>query len=235
MQKKICIVSPAGANGNYIALVLSGLLKKNELSYHNQGTHSDQNKTIKQIHIYNNEQHNNIINDDSYFVLQNVVNDKFWFVIINWWEKMMYNSSPYTDLDDFVTPWIREQKERWNMYKHPIVRAILNWFYAYKNKERPECLRINEIKNTFNFESLYTDYENTASQFAQFGIQYTQKDYQLWKDSQRVIFESNDQINNMPIKFLKKDYQKAIAIGLLGINNNLSENECWDQLSVKLQ
>ena len=41
MDKKICLVSPAGASGNYIALVLIGKKIPAVLSYHDYGPYLD--------------------------------------------------------------------------------------------------------------------------------------------------------------------------------------------------
>jgi len=228
MKDKVMIVSPAGANGNYIALTLLGLVDKFEFCYHMQGTHGRHASKIKHVHIWNDDLAP-LLHDDSYIVLQNIFNEKFWFVIINWWEKNYHTVDPNDELGRlYGVTWVDSQVALWKDYKHPIVRAILNWFYAYHNGHRPECKRINQIKETFNFSAFYENHEALANEFKKFGIDYDERAYEHWRNSQKNVLESFDQIQNLDINKLNHDYQKAIKMGFLGIKNNLNEDECWE-------
>ena len=57
------ILSPAGANGNYIALTLLGLVKEFEFCYHMQGTHGLHVNKIKHVHIWD-DNFVNLLNDE---------------------------------------------------------------------------------------------------------------------------------------------------------------------------
>lgn len=223
------IVSPVGGNGNYIALTLLGLVKEFEFCYHMQGTHGAHGNKIKQVHIWDDD-FVNLLNDDSYIKLQNIFDEKFWFVIINWWEKNYCNVPPNDrTAQKYGVEWIDWQKKLWNDYNHPIVRAILNWFYGYLNRDKPECRRIDLIESTFNFGSFYKDYESTAKEFKKFGIEYKKDAYDQWRTSQQHVFKSFDQIQNSNLEDLPHDYQKAVKMGLLGMEDGLDEKNCWEK------
>lgn len=223
------IVSPAGGNGNYIALTFLNLVSKNEFCYHLQGTHGKHVSRIVHIHQWKDE-HEHYLKDETYFHVQNVFDEKFWFVLINWWEKN-FHSIAENDLPAvrYGNEWIKSQTKFWSSYSHPIVRAILNWFYGYRNKKRAECKRISMIKDTFNFSAFYTNFNDVKKEFDKFGTPYSEEMYEQWKYSQSKVFYSFDQIQNNQIKDLKHDYQKAIKIGFLGLENGLDENNCWEK------
>ena len=231
MHKKILMVSPTGANGNYISLTILNRVKKHQFSYHDQGTHGEDSALIFHVHHWENSLLSFLKNSD-YLVVQNIIEKKFPFVIINWWEKLYYN----TNNNEFMISqtWIKEQTKVWQNYKHPLVRAILRWFFSYKNQENNELKNIEEITNKFYFDSLYHDYKSVQEEFKKFNINYTEEQYTFWKKSQNIVFESFETLNNTPLHKLKKDYQKAIAIGLLGVKNNLSEEECWQKYMSEL-
>ena len=240
MPKGICIVSPTGGSGNYIALTLLNKISKPELSYHWQGTHYSTNEQlIRHIHRWNEQHDANLINssrwlphEDSIF-LQNVIDKKWEFVIINWWEKIYHNAGK-SKLRKDGEDWISWQKDLWKNYNHPIVRAILTWTYSYNDCTAPELKRIQNIKNTFQFDSLYTDYLATKKEFEKYDIEYTEKQYNEWRQSQNIIFDSYEAIQTTPIAILEKDYQKAIALSRIGIKDGLNVDECWEKFKHKL-
>ena len=223
------ILSPVGGNGNYIALTLLNLLTKDQFCYHTQGTHGQYSNKI--VHIHNwNEDAEHYLNDDEYISLQNVFDENFWFVIINWWEKNYVNPNPADRLfRDFGAEWIRAQENAWSDFENPIVRAILHWFYAYLNKEHPECKRVNKIKSTFSFGAFYKGYPALAVEFKKFGIDYTKQAYDKWKHSQSAVFNSHEKIMTADFSDLEFDYQKAIKMGLRGMHENLNQQECWEK------
>ena len=232
MYKRVFLLSPAGGNGNYIGLVLLGKVEQPALSYHFQGNFSKNNPGVIQYHIWD-DSNLKFCNQPDIIAIQNVVKEKFYFVIVNWWEKIFFHQSSDWETA-YSDDWLKEQTELWKNFDYPIVRANLNWFYAYKNKNRPELYDVPLIKNKFYFDSLYTNYESAKDQFLKFGIEYTESQYNDWKNSQKCVFDSFQEIQNKPINQLTKDYQKAIAIGLLGIENNLSEEECWQKYKSEL-
>ena len=98
MMNKILILSPAGGNGNYIALVLMNLLGKSELCYHMQGTHGPcKGGLIYHVHTWTSEKEY-LLSDKDCITLQNVFDENFWFVIINWWKKCITMLIPMTGL-----------------------------------------------------------------------------------------------------------------------------------------
>ena len=149
MYKKILILSPAGANANYIMLVLQKRKISHELSYHNQGTHHRGGETFKNSlkHFTAwNDSLEKLNNNSEWFSLHNIVDQKFYFVIINWWEKLYYNADG-SKVSSYPKNWIEEQTKIWKKFSYPIIRAHLNWFYGYKNKNRQEFVDYPQIKN----------------------------------------------------------------------------------------
>ena len=235
MKDKVMIVGPAGGNGNYIALTILNLVNKNEFCYHMQGTHGDYKHRTAHIQKWEDE-YEYYLEDETYINLQNIFEEKFWFVLINWWEKK-FHSRVENDVEAISAgnEWIETQTKLWKHYSHPIVRAILKWFYGYLQKELPECKRISIIKDTFNFGAFYKDFDAVKKEFDKFGTSYTEEMYEQWKISQSKVFHSFDQIQNNPVKNLEHDYQKAIKIGFLGMENGLNENDCWEKYKELLQ
>jgi len=227
MYNKIFILGPAGGNLNYIALTLLGKVRENQFVYHEQGSHGDNNNIIQHLHTWN-DSCQCYLTDKDYLPIQVVTGEKFYFLMINWWEKFYYNVINTGDLR-WSQQWFDDQAERWKAYEQPFVRANLHWFYAYKNRIRPELFDCVQIKNKFNFDSFYINFKSLSDQFKKYGIVYTEQEYKNWKASQYVAFESYAEISKKPISQLTKDYQKSIAMGLLGIKNNLSEEECWKE------
>ena len=233
MYKKIFILSPAGGNINYIALTLLGKIVESQLAYHDQGTHGHNAHLIKHQSFWDHS-FQVYLDDKDFLPIQVVTEEKFYFLIINWWEKLYFHVNNNNDLLIWAQQWLSDQGERWKEYEQPFVRANLNWFYAYKDRIRPEMFDCPQIKNKFNFDFFYTSYESLGDQFRKYGIKYTKQQYESWKTSQQLIFESYREISHKSINQLTKDYQKSIAIGLLGVKNNLTEEECWKEFKSKL-
>jgi hypothetical protein len=229
MKNKVMILSPVGGNGNYIALVLLNLLGKDEFCYHMQGTHGQYSNKIKHFHIWSQDAEHYLHNSE-YITLQNVFDENFWFVIINCWEKCFTNrNTADRHLKDHGETWIKSQEKIWSGYRHPIVRAILHWFYAYLNREHPECKRIDTIQSTFRFDAFYKDHSALATEFKKFGIDYSNEAYDKWKTSQSAVFESYDKIVHAEFNDLEFDYQKGIKMGLRGMQENLDQQSCWEK------
>ena len=150
-------------------------------------------------------------------------------MLINWQEKLRIN--PIDDKDkSFSIEWEEQQKNAWQNYtKFPIERAVVRWTYNLYNKEFIDVKKSSNIDSFFLFGSLYESYEQTKSEFEKFFINYSIEEYNNWKVSQKIIFDSWNAIKNnlkTPNR-LQFDYQKGIAIALKGIKENISEQDCW--------
>ena len=101
----------------------------------------------------------------------------------------------------------------------------------------PKTFYFKSFTKKFYFSSMYESYYLAKEQFKKFGIEYTEKMYEDWRTSQNKIFNSwnliKSNIDNP--EYLTQFYQRGIAMALNGLKNNLKEQECWDQLSKKLQ
>ncbi len=242
MDKKICLVSPAGASGNYIALVLIGKKIPAVLSYHDYGPYLDPEdrvdpqgyvdaKLFDHIHYWQPKKHSKLLQDKNNLVIQNVVTHKSEFIIINWFEKFWHNASAHHK--KFGSEWMQKQSKLWNTYgKNAIVRAILEWVVNYKKQSFADVVRHDEIKHVFDFGSLYTDYKSSKTQFEQFGVNYPEHKYNTWRESQSVVFNSYAEIQQQDIKLLTKGYQKAIALS--NLEPGLSAEVCWRKYKHKI-
>ena len=228
------------------------------LSYHRIGTHGGNIKVMKLFPT--NEELNNIIkktnfigyifhrwNDEYNFLLdqkdvlslQCVIDDLNYVVIINWIEKFLFNPDFKQD-STAAQEWIKNQEASWAPYTlFPLERAIVRWMYTiYKDKNRDNGhLDDPMFTNKFNFSSFYKSYNHTKLEFQKMNYNYTEDEYVKWKTTQKGIFESIENIdkNRNNLKNLDNFYQRGIAIALNGLEHNLSETECWDQLNIKLK
>jgi hypothetical protein len=247
------IFSPAGANINYIGLKLCKIPTKKMFAYHDMGLHdlkknividvSDQpiskikefskNQNIKFMTCINHkEEHYNLIkeNNNSLLPLQIIVEKNQELLLINWQEKLRFNNNSLEITKKAIKEWEETQINSWQSYtKFTIERAVLHWTYKIFNKDYKEIKKIIGIKNFFNFSSFYESYENISNEFKKYQIKYSEQEYNDWKSSQEIIFNSWNAIKNnldTPNK-LKLDYQKGIAIALRGIKENINEQDCW--------
>jgi hypothetical protein len=253
----IFLYAPAGANCNYI---LGHLLKINidkNLVYHKVGTHSGKflvidryldnvgtikkyldNKNIKAciFHFWKQE-FNEFLYIEEIIPLQILIDNYSELVVINWIEKFLLNPSFETD-KNAAQEWRNSQKKIWDLYtKFPLERAVLHWLYKI-HLNVAEAFEDNQsFTKKFYFSSMYESHDLTKEQFKKFDIEYTKKMYEDWKTSQNKIFDSWNLIksNIDTPEYLPQFYQRGIAIALDGLKKKLKEQECWDQLSKKLQ
>jgi len=262
MNQKILLYGPAGSNCNYIILTLANkntnnIIKKQFSSYHYLGTHAGKISVIQPYHTFKElsiyfeknytgyifhhwkNEYNFLLNKDDLFPLQCVIDGLNYVVIINWIEKFLFHPDFKQD-STAAQEWIKNQEESWAPYTvFPLERAIVRWMYTiYKDKNRDNGYSDEPMfMNKFNFSTFYKSYNDTKLEFQKMNYNYTEDEYVKWRDSQKIIFESIEKIdkNRNNLKNLDKFYQRGIAIALNGLEHNLSETECWDQLNIKLK
>jgi hypothetical protein len=249
--------APAGANCNYISIIINNNNKKEiikNLVYHKLGTHNSIIRVIKPsenleeikkyltdkkyiacfVHFWR-EEFNEFHKEKNILSFQIFIDDYKEIVIINWFEKFIFNYT--TDQDKLAgQQWLKNQDNVWKNYtSFTTERAVVHWLYNIDTKPgfKKEC----SFKKIFNFSSMYNSFELTKNEFLKFNINYSKEMYNTWKDSQKIIFDSWNLIKNNvnTPENLEHFYQRGIAIALNGLKNNLKEQECWDQLSKKLQ
>ena len=253
----LLLYAPAGANCNYI---LGRLLKINidkNIVYHNVGTHLgkfcvidrylDNVDTIKKylnnknlqaciFHFWKQE-FNELLFREKIIPLQILIDNYLELVLINWMEKFLLNPSFEAD-KNAAQEWKNLQKKIWEPYtKFPLERAVLHWLYKIYSNVAEAFENNQSFTKKFYFSSMYESYDLAKEQFKKFDIEYTKKMYEDWRTSQNKIFNSwnliKSNIDNP--EYLTQFYQRGIAMALNGLKNNLKEQECWDQLSKKLQ
>ena len=245
------LIGNSGSNHNYIGLKLTKTKIKNILSYHKFGTHDEKNNILDISWLHYIEIEEKLKKNNSIFivcsaamfskeifnlckkydikVIQILIEKNQECLLINWQEKLRIN--PMNDNDKSLSKeWEVQQKNAWQNYtKFPIERAIVRWTYNLYNKEFIDVKKNHNIDSFFLFSSLYESYKKTKIEFKKFSVDYLEEEYNNWKDSQKIIFNSWNNIKNnleMP-KNLEFDYQKGISIALRGIQENISEQDCW--------
>jgi len=152
-------------------------------------------------------------------------------LLINWQEKLRVNPENSNDLI-LSKEWEEQQKNIWKNYtKYPIERAVLEWTYKLYDKKFIDVRKTNHADTFFLFGSLYESYDHASLEFKKFNIEYSKKEYNDWKLSQDVVFNSWDSIKNNidNPKKLNFDYQRGIAIALKGIKEQINAQHCWSK------
>jgi len=229
---KYVFLGPAGSNINYIALTITDKTTP-ALAYHYNlnGTHDINKKALWLHSTHWTDESKKHLEDKKFKVVQILCVDKLEFLILNWFEKHSRKAGhDYPWYED----WIKEQKTAWrNVCKTPedsLIRATLHWFYKLQYKNNPDIYDVPDIKNKFMFHLFYTnDFQSLSRQFDKYDVNYTQKMYSDWIGSQKIIFDSHMKImsNLERPNNLNSFWQKGLALGLYGKNNNLTEQQAW--------
>ena len=191
--------------------------------------------------ISHNDRHYSLI--DQYFStilpVQILVEKNYELVLINWHEKLRFNLTKKSHMmKQPIKNWESSQKQIWQPFTNfTIERAVLHWIYKLSNKNYKEVKKIRGITHFFDFSSLYDSYENAKNEFKKFNIDYSIEQYNIWRESQKIIFKSWEEIKNniLSIENLKLDYQRGIAMALRGIKEQLDEQSCWENYKKNLK
>lgn len=217
-------IAPAGSNISYIKSILYKYpLMQSMLSYH----------TIPELEEFKTHDLDYPVNDKCvkiYF-------EKYMeIIILNWNFKFRITpadgfSNSGKSWQSHGPEWEETQKYVWSMCKEKWdIRATLHWLYKIFN-DKKYSVKIESPGKNFNGASLYEGYESAKEQFSKFGVEYSMKQYTDWKNSQQVIFNSWSKIkeckNITDIDFLDFEFEKGVALGLIGISNNISEDIIW--------
>ena len=158
-------------------------------------------------------------------------------IILNWNFKFRITPAdgiPFSDISDqyFGEEWEKTQKYNWSAYKEKWdMRATLHWLYKIFNDKKYSA-KIKRPGKNFNGASLYEGYESAKEQFGEFDVEYSMEQYTDWKNSQQVILNSWSKIkeckNITDVDFLDFEFEKGVALGLISISNNISEEDTWE-------
>ena len=226
--KKLVIVAPSGGLASYIALNLLDLNYENNESYHDQYYKFNggfqkygiddflQNRIALQVHQWS-DNFNKVFSITEVDVVQIII-DKFpELVLLNWFYKRPIQ----------VQNWLDWQSSLWKD-KGNIEIASYTWMNKMYDPEFIDIKRISNIKKTFNFSSVYGDYEEAKKEFQKFEIEYSEKKHKNFLLSQKKILEkwkellSCYKIDPMSIK---EPYIKGIALALHARCFSISQQE----------
>jgi len=230
---KYGFLGPAGSNLNYIGQVISGSDIKPALAYHDNdnGSHSvKKNMNFKLWPLWNNdcEAH---VRDPEYTIIQILCKEQQKFLLLNWFEK---HSRRKESAQPYMDDWKKTQLEAWRSRELDetsiLARAVLHWFYKICHKDNNELKDVPMIKNKFIFDAFYAnDPHPVQEQFSLYEIDYSTKMFDKWRDSQKIIFDSYENIMKKisnPLD-LETFWHRGIAIGIDGLEQNLNELEAW--------
>ncbi len=215
------IIAPAGSNMSYIEGVLRGIKITPGLfaglSYHHLGVinrTSDLNYTP--------------INDQCIKIYFNKFLE---LIILNWHYKLRVFVDP-SDREHLVfgPEWEQQQKEAWKYYGNDWeIRAVLRWLYSiYQDPSYGE--KIKAPGRNFDGCCLYEGYEESKREFAKFGVDYTQQQYESWRESQKKIISVWKDMDKPDfVNGFKYDFEKGVYIGLKGMKSNMTEEQAWEQ------
>ena len=234
------LLAPAGSNYNYIAQVLTDAKIESMLAYHyhHNGSHLPERTKgwFNYTHWENKDKKfsakEKFTLGDPLFI-QVLCKSKLHMILINWFEK---HSRIRKDDIQFLTMWKEHQSKIWvdkhSNKEHRFIQAVANWYYKLQDPECRDIKDIIEVKNKFLFESFYTgSHHALQTEFAQYKKDYTKEMYNAWYDSQTIALKSEDAVlkNIQTPERLESFWQKGIAIGIYGVENNLNEQEAWDK------
>lgn len=246
------LIGNSGSNHNYIGLTLAGHSPQHKLTYHNFGTHGDinvvdiSNMPFEKVETVIKKQNplfmvcfaskwNDALCDLSkrldVNVIQILIDQHRECMLINWQEKLRVNAMD--EVDSLLSKdWEQQQKQIWSKYTtFPIERAVMEWTYKLYDNNFVDVKQSKLCDHYFSFGSMYQGGEETVNEFAKFGVGYDKQQYQQWKQSQKLVFDSWQKIKskqNNP-KELTHDYQRGVAIALRGIQESLTPAQCWQQ------
>ena len=227
--KKLIIVAPSGGLASYIALNLLDLNFKNNKQYHDQFYNFNtafqdvgidyflQNNIALQVHQWS-DNFNKVFSITEVDVVQIII-DKFpELVLLNWFYKR-----PKEEIQN----WLNEQGNLWKD-KGNIEIASYVWMNKMYDSEFIDIKRISNIEKTFNFSSVYGDYEEAKGEFQKFGIEYSEEKHKNFLLSQKNILEKWQELlscyKNNPMS-MKEPFVRGISLALHARFFSISQQE----------
>jgi len=242
-KSKIVLVHPGGGCGNYILMNLCKIDIKFTLAYHDYGTHNkfdndngiydvrfikDKNN-VKGILIVTNRYYLDIdkIKEYNKNIIQVCIDDYNELVILNWFLK--HNSS-------MINSWQEEQKNHWKG-RYDLEKAVHEWTIKMFDKNFNDIKRIKEIKNTFNFSSLYKNFNEARKEFSKFDVEYKEDTHKNFLLSQKPVLNKWQDIlvcsEKNPLS-LDEYFTRGIALAIHQKTFNLSKEVLYDKFNLNL-
>jgi len=238
---KIVLTHPGGGCGNYILQNLCKVDIKFLLAYHDRGTHSNEQNNngiydirnitdinrVKGILVVTNRYYIDIDRIKNYDkkTIQVYIDDYNELVVLNWFLKHDINT---------ITRWENEQKKFW-IGKYALEKAVCEWTTKMFDKNFIDIKRIPEIKEIFNFSSLYKNYNNSQKEFLKFGIDYNEHTHNNFLLSQKPILDVWKKILNNsksnPLQ-LEEYFTRGIALALHQKQESIGREELYKKFNL---
>lgn len=245
----IFFIAPSGGNNSYICLKLLGTNLDGMATYHDKGTHSDDNEIINFLHyaektdntkVIITEDYNNVksLITDNDVVIRNNIDKHRELLLLNWFHKNLAQLGDDPNLQyGWRDSWIKWQTDLWkNNSKIPIASAVAEWMYKLFDDNFAEIKSIPEITKVFNWSVMYDSSQATVDEFKKIGYNYTVEEHNKWLSSQSKIISYWNNIKlliDAPLNH-DDDVHKGIALALHGQKYNLTRQQAESKFKLLL-
>ena len=236
----IYFIAPSGGNNSYICLKLVGTNVDGMTTYHDKGTHSDDNEIINFLHYAERTENTKVIITENYnnvkdlitandTVIRNNIDKYREMLLLNWFHKNLAQLGDEPEVQyGWRDSWIKWQTDLWkNNSKVPVASAVAEWMYKLYDDNFTEIKPIPEITKVFNWSVMYDSSQATVDEFKKIGYNYTVEEHDKWLTSQSKILgywqDIKDNVDT-PLN-LDDDVHKGLALALHGKTYDLNRQQ----------
>ena len=236
----IYFIAPSGGNNSYICLKLVGTNLDGMTTYHDKGTHSDDNEIINFLHYAERTENTKVIITENYnnvkdlitandTVIRNNIDKYREMLLLNWFHKNLAQLGDEPEVQyGWRDSWIKWQTDLWkNNSKVPVASAVAEWMYKLYDDNFTEIKPIPEITKVFNWSVMYESSQATVDEFKKIGYNYTVEEHDKWLASQSKILgywqDIKDNVDT-PLN-LNDDVHKGLALALHGKTYDLNRQQ----------
>ena len=236
----IYFIAPSGGNNSYICLKLVGTNLDGMTTYHDKGTHSDDNEIINFLHYAERTENTKVIITENYnnvkdlitandTVIRNNIDKYREMLLLNWFHKNLAQLGDEPEVQyGWRDSWIKWQTDLWkNNSKVPVASAVAEWMYKLYDDNFTEIKPIPEITKVFNWSVMYDSSQATVDEFKKIGYNYTVEEHDKWLASQSKILDYWQAIKDnvdTPLN-LNDDVHKGLALALHGKTYDLNRQQ----------
>ena len=236
----IYFIAPSGGNNSYICLKLVGTNVDGMTTYHDKGTHSDDNEIINFLHYAERTENTKVIITENYnnvkdlitandTVIRNNIDKYREMLLLNWFHKNLAQLGDEPEVQyGWRDSWIKWQTDLWkNNSKVPVASAVAEWMYKLYDDNFTEIKPIPEITKVFNWSVMYDSSQATVDEFKKIGYNYTVEEHDKWLASQSKILGYWQVIKDnvdTPLN-LDDDVHKGLALALHGKTYDLNRQQ----------
>jgi len=236
----IYFIAPSGGNNSYICLKLVGTNLDGMTTYHDKGTHSDDNEIINFLHYAERTENTKVIITENYnnvkdlitandTVIRNNIDKYREMLLLNWFHKNLAQLGDEPEVQyGWRDSWIKWQTDLWkNNSKVPVASAVAEWMYKLYDDNFTEIKPIPEITKVFNWSVMYDSSQATVDEFKKIGYNYTVEEHDKWLASQSKILGYWQVIKDnvdTPLN-LDDDVHKGLALALHGKTYDLNRQQ----------